>query len=373
MPAGDAIGNARLSMTRSGSSDDPGVTHTYPTRKPFFASRFVRLTVKCGLALELGSDACMLLHAVASVEDELRYSCPVRYPAESLATHAGIKSKKTFLAVRKRLVEAGWLVYIPGTRLTAASYWVSVPESHRDLLGAPIGDGFRPANEPSGDADEVSDLHLVDPLDGDEVPDEVSPGDLERDLYNPTPIPNSKFPSSAPKRGAASEGDDAAPPAMSEVVEAWNEAKVFRRVVVLSAGRRRKLAARLRDPFWRDHWRDALARLIESPFCRGENDRGWVADFEFFIKPDTVAKALEGVYDAKPRGHPSNGPAAIAGRVVVEEPLPVEDDAEVHRQWLKEREAKGLPTDVSDEARHRFGNGKAARIPAPRVIERLDA
>jgi hypothetical protein len=39
---------------------------------------------------------------------------------------------------------------------------------------------------------------------------------------------------------------------------------------------------------------DALER---SAFCRGENDRGWRADFDFLLQPKSFTKLLEGAYD----------------------------------------------------------------------------
>lgn len=62
---------------------------------------------------------------------------------------------------------------------------------------------------------------------------------------------------------------------------------------------KRKIAAKLRwmDEHWRSHWREAAERARESAFLSGRNDRGWVMDLEFFLRPDTVTKILEGKYD----------------------------------------------------------------------------
>jgi hypothetical protein len=38
------------------------------------------------------------------------------------------------------------------------------------------------------------------------------------------------------------------------------------------------------------------------PFFRGDNDRGWRITFDFFIRPDSVAKIIEGNYsNGKPQ------------------------------------------------------------------------
>lgn len=52
-------------------------------------------------------------------------------------------------------------------------------------------------------------------------------------------------------------------------------------------------------------WRLILGRINASPFCLGQNDRGWKADVEFFLRPDTATKVLEGKYDAKAAGAPA--------------------------------------------------------------------
>ena len=64
----------------------------------------------------------------------------------------------------------------------------------------------------------------------------------------------------------------------------------------LSDARKRHAAARLKDrPF--AEWSAVISRIDRSDFCRGTNDRGWVATFDWMLKPDTAAKVLEGKYD----------------------------------------------------------------------------
>lgn len=62
-------------------------------------------------------------------------------------------------------------------------------------------------------------------------------------------------------------------------------------------GARKKKA----DQRWReqtpDAWQETVKKMAESNFCNGKNDRGWRADFDFLLKPDTWAKANEGKYD----------------------------------------------------------------------------
>lgn len=48
-----------------------------------------------------------------------------------------------------------------------------------------------------------------------------------------------------------------------------------------------------------DEWEKVCQIANESPFCTGQNDRGWKADFDFLIRPDKATNILEGRYDDK--------------------------------------------------------------------------
>lgn len=65
----------------------------------------------------------------------------------------------------------------------------------------------------------------------------------------------------------------------------------------LTAARKQSIRTRWTDPSWRTSYAEAITRIRGSPFLRGENDRGWRADFDWFLKPGSVTKILEGKYD----------------------------------------------------------------------------
>lgn len=91
-------------------------------------------------------------------------------------------------------------------------------------------------------------------------------------------------------------GDDPSLPASvpEVVVEAWNAlGRPFPHVMALPDKRRSALKQRLGDPVFREGWRRALEVVAKSSFHRGENDRRWVANLDWFIRPDTVVKLLE--------------------------------------------------------------------------------
>lgn len=84
-----------------------------------------------------------------------------------------------------------------------------------------------------------------------------------------------------------------------EVLEAWAERMVpqgFAAIRKMTDTRRRQLRARLRDSTI-DEWQAAFAAMERSAFLRGENDRGWKADFDFLLQPKSFTKLLEGAYD----------------------------------------------------------------------------
>ena len=89
------------------------------------------------------------------------------------------------------------------------------------------------------------------------------------------------------------------------VVDAFNETCVsLSRVKSLSEARRKAIRARLRQ-YSMDDLRTAFSKVEASPFLKGQNDRNWVATFDWVMKDTNLAKILDGNYD--PRGHPQSG------------------------------------------------------------------
>lgn len=68
------------------------------------------------------------------------------------------------------------------------------------------------------------------------------------------------------------------------------------------------LRARRADPFWVENYPKAVFEVMKSEFCNGKNDRGWKADFDFMIQPDTVTKVMEGKYQNR-NGYQKERPA----------------------------------------------------------------
>lgn len=68
------------------------------------------------------------------------------------------------------------------------------------------------------------------------------------------------------------------------------------RVKLLTDQRRRRLQARLKQLGSREEWEATLRHVYASDFCRGRNDRGWKADFDFVLQEKSFARLHEGFY-----------------------------------------------------------------------------
>lgn len=64
----------------------------------------------------------------------------------------------------------------------------------------------------------------------------------------------------------------------------------------LTPQRRKNLCARLREHGGMDAWQTALSNIERSAFLRGNNARGWRADFDFLLSASKFAKVVDGVY-----------------------------------------------------------------------------
>ncbi len=65
-------------------------------------------------------------------------------------------------------------------------------------------------------------------------------------------------------------------------------------------GKRTDMArARVADPDWWHAHSEALEAIPKTHFLCGKNERHWWADMDFFVRPDSVNKILEGKYGDK--------------------------------------------------------------------------
>lgn len=117
-------------------------------------------------------------------------------------------------------------------------------------------------------------------------------------------------------------GADVAPPAadgadsplsMALAFQAsWNSltALPIPRCKNLTSTRKRHVRARLTERALAE-WENVMQRIQGSRFCRGENDRGWAASFDWLIgSPDVGVKVLEGKYDDRDATKPKRAIAS---------------------------------------------------------------
>jgi hypothetical protein len=100
-------------------------------------------------------------------------------------------------------------------------------------------------------------------------------------------------------KGSSNEEPGSAADEADAFAALWNEETTgpIPRCRDLTPKRRKQVRARLKERDVSD-WRPVMARIQGSAFCRGENDRGWVATFDWLVgSPDVAVKVLEGKYD----------------------------------------------------------------------------
>lgn len=133
---------------------------------------------------------------------------------------------------------------------------------------------------------------------------------------------------------------------------------------VVSPTERRKVAinARLKDKAWASSWKIALKKIPSSPFLTGKNNRGWKANIDWFLRPDSVFKILEGQYDGAESG-PSLGDLISQKRAL---------DDEIHNH----RENRDGPAfrfgRSTPEGREEFAALKAKREEVTRRISSMN-
>ena len=91
------------------------------------------------------------------------------------------------------------------------------------------------------------------------------------------------------------------------LVNIWNEhCGVLPKVSKVSLRRKTQIKQRLKEESDLEYWKQVVQKIEESNFCQGKNERGWRADFDFFLKPGTHISAMEGKYDNRQKQN-SNG------------------------------------------------------------------
>jgi len=100
-----------------------------------------------------------------------------------------------------------------------------------------------------------------------------------------------------PIQNQTGESADALKEVELNFIKAWDSlGKPFSKIVKFSDDRKKALRARLKDFGWKEMANEALQKMKGIPFCRGETTRGWIANVDWFLRPDTVTSILENKY-----------------------------------------------------------------------------
>lgn len=92
-----------------------------------------------------------------------------------------------------------------------------------------------------------------------------------------------------------STGVDAPP---LKLVDLWNANadKCLPRVKAINPKRKRKARACWKVNPTEAYWLGVIEKINESDFCLGKNNRGWMANFDWFLQDGVADKLIEGVY-----------------------------------------------------------------------------
>jgi hypothetical protein len=111
-------------------------------------------------------------------------------------------------------------------------------------------------------------------------------------------------------------GGKSAPVPYGEIMALYNATCTsLPRITIIDGQRRKAVAARWRTYHDMEPFRQLFQRAQASSFLRGRNDRNWVADFDWLVRPTNMAKVLEGKYDNE-KGAPHGTDPQPPGRAI---------------------------------------------------------
>ena len=147
-----------------------------------------------------------------------------------------------------------------------------------------------------------------------------------------TPAPSTRTQHPAPEGESgvpdslSAKADTSEPKALIRLQEVWNEIEGIQPFQRITSKRRTAFNVRAKTTGWLDSVRQALDKIRDSDFCHGHNVRQWMADIDWFLRPDTVVKILEGKYDNRNGNGEASNPQKTQSR------LPSDDQIEEVRR-----------------------------------------
>lgn len=118
---------------------------------------------------------------------------------------------------------------------------------------------------------------------------------------HPTPEPRSPNTSYTHQLTTTSNksSDDDQPVTEEEIIECWNDLAArtgLPKIKVMNDKRRNMLRKRIKECPDVETWSTAFRNIERSSFLRGDNERGWQADFDFLVQPTSFMRIIEGSY-----------------------------------------------------------------------------
>ena len=115
--------------------------------------------------------------------------------------------------------------------------------------------------------------------------------DIDIEIETDTEIETEKKNATAPDGAVCRTAD------VRRITEAWNALGLQQVVKVTGSSKRgTMLRARVQE-YGTDGVLEAIGKIRQSAFLQGQNEKGWVITFDWFVKPNNFLKVLEGNYD----------------------------------------------------------------------------
>ena len=103
------------------------------------------------------------------------------------------------------------------------------------------------------------------------------------------------------------------PQAKQRIIDAWNGAGLNEiKGIRAGSNRYKMLNSRLKE-YGEKQILEAIEKAKTSPFLKGQNKKGWVITFDWFLKPNNFIKVLEGNFDERktPEKEPAPSTACV--------------------------------------------------------------
>lgn len=109
-----------------------------------------------------------------------------------------------------------------------------------------------------------------------------------------TPAKRRQTPPSSSFSGSNSKTNTENPLTPRGVLEIWNSNRgALPEGTTLNPSRERAAKSRVRENGDPAYWEKIVKAIASNPFCRGENDRGWVATIDYLLRPNTHVRVAE--------------------------------------------------------------------------------